>query len=65
MAHYLMRAPTDAEVDAAHDLSSASIKEICLLTHKKGLTVIDAIVQLRKQLKLAKSEFRESERIGL
>lgn len=65
LTHYLMRECTEQEVTDTKDMSIAAIKEVCLLSHKRKVTVLDAISSIKKQLALAKKNFQKSGKIGL
>jgi hypothetical protein len=65
LSHYLLRESTDAEVEATKDLSTAAIKEACILTHIRGLTVPQAAKALSDHSKLVQKDFSETRKVGL
>lgn len=64
LEHYLMRPPVDEEVKATQGLSTAAIKECCILAHLKGLTIDGAAALLKKHSALVKKEFAETRSVG-
>ena len=63
--HYLMRPSTDLEVDASKDLSTAAIKEACILTFLKQLTIQQAAKFMSDHSKLVAKDFSETRKLGI
>lgn len=63
--HYLMRESTQKEIESTKDLSIAGIKEIALLSHKRKISIEDAIKSIKFQLTLAKKKFAKVGKMGL
>jgi ATP-dependent 26S proteasome regulatory subunit len=61
---FLAREATSNEVELTNALSTAAIKEVCLLSHLRGLTVAQAVARLRRHSELVKREFCEKEPMG-
>lgn len=65
LAHYLMRTPSEDEIRVTGGLSTAAIKECCVLHHIKGLTVDQATKALKEHSELVKKEFAETRTVGI
>jgi len=63
--HYLTREATVEEVKITEGLSTAALKESCFLIHLKGVTLDDAVKQLKKHSELVKKDFAETRQMGL
>jgi len=65
LKHYLMREPNEAEVEQTRGLSTAAIKEVCLLFHLQNLQIPDAAKKLRDHTQLVKNDFAEPRSLGI
>jgi SpoVK/Ycf46/Vps4 family AAA+-type ATPase len=65
LGHYLMREALDVEVAATKGLSTAAIKESCMLHHLQGVAVAQATKLLKDHKELVKKEFAESRSVGI
>lgn len=63
--HYLMRESLEEEILETNNMSIADIKEVCLLSHKRKISVKDSCVNIKKQMELAKKHFKKSGKLGL
>lgn len=62
---YLERPPTENEVNATKDLSTASVKEAALRSRLYETSVPEVACTLKERSKLVKDEFNEHHQIGL
>lgn len=65
LEYYLKAKPDGADIKATLGLSIAYMKEICMIHHKQGITIPDAIKQMKDYHELVKKEFRETKKIGI
>jgi SpoVK/Ycf46/Vps4 family AAA+-type ATPase len=65
LTRFLLRAPTASEVINTYGKSTAMIKEICTVSHKRQCSLDEATIVLEKQAKIASSDFMERKGIGI
>ena len=65
LTHFMSRPPTEEEIKKTEKMSTAYIKEACLLTYKKGVTLLESIAIMDKQAKLAAKNFSEAKKLGI
>lgn len=64
MDYYLMRSATETEIEITRGMSTAALKEICILSHINGMSVEDAAKMLKAHSELVKNDFAERKSIG-
>jgi hypothetical protein len=65
LTFYLRRDPTDQEVEASKGMTTAGIKEACILTYLHEVTLAEAAKLIKAHSELVKKDFAESKRLGL
>lgn len=63
--HFLRRSAKDEEVSDTRGLSTAAIKELCLLTVLRRMTVAEGVKALKDHHELVKREFAEPKHLGI
>lgn len=64
LGHYLQRDATEEETALTNGLSTASLKEVCFLTHLQSLSMEEATATLRAHSEKVKKDFTEGQAIG-
>lgn len=65
LEHFLGRTIDDSEVEMTKGLSTAGMREVCLLVRLKGMSLKDASLAMKRHKDLVKSEFGAIGEIGL
>ncbi len=63
--HYMSREATEVEIESSSGLSTAAVKEACLLTRIQRIEFREAVKKLKTYHDLAKSDFGEMKSLGL